>query len=115
MTILNIYLLILFIIVSIILFTPILISILIKKWIDKTSSFECGINLCINPRKPFSLRFFLLIILFIVFDLEIALILAMPAIYSWSVKISIFLTLFITILFTGLIYKWTEGSLNWKS
>nr|CAD7857571.1 ND3 CDS [Olavius algarvensis]CAD7857584.1 ND3 CDS [Olavius algarvensis] len=112
---LNMYLLILFMMVSIMLFTPILMSMLMKKWMDKTSSFECGMNLCMNPRKPFSLRFFLLMILFIVFDLEIALILAMPAIYSWSVKMSMFLTLFITILFTGLMYEWTEGSLNWKS
>ena len=66
-----------------------------KKWSEKYSTFECCINTESDPRKPFSLRFFLLIILFIIFDIEIALILVIPILTSWSTQIALFMTMFI--------------------
>lgn len=110
---LIVYLLILTIITIAIIITPVLLSIWIKKWSNKNSSFECGINLDSIPRKSFSIRFFLLMVLFVIFDVEIAIIIVRPII-RWSTQITIFFITFIIILIIGIIYEWIEGSLNWK-
>lgn len=94
---------------------PIIIRILLKKWTEKASSFECGVSLNRAPRKPFSLRFFLLIVLFIIFDIEIALLLGIPLLTPWRNTIIIFTIIFLIILTIGLFYEWLEGSLNWKT
>jgi len=111
---LTIYRLIIILITITIVLFPLFFIKLTKKWSEKFITFECGINLNSIPRKPFSLRFFLLIVLFIIFDIEIALILIMPLIQSWSIQIIIFLNIFFVILSIGIIYEWNEGSLNWK-
>jgi len=94
---------------------PLFISVITKKWLEKESSFECGITLRSSARKPFSIRFFLLIILFIIFDVEIAIIIIIPLLVLKITMLRIlFFLIFIIVLFKGLIYEWTEGSLNWK-
>ena len=115
MILLNIYSFLLIIITITIIITPLLLRIIIKKWSEKYSTFECGINTESTSRKPFSLRFFLLIILFIIFDIEITLILVIPILTYWSTQIALFITIFIIILSTGTIYEWAEGSINWKT
>nr|AOR07185.1 NADH dehydrogenase subunit 3 [Mesenchytraeus solifugus] len=84
---------------------------------EKSSPFECGFDPNHSARVPFSMRFFLLAIIFIVFDIEIVLLIPIPLIlYSTNI---IFLligsTLFLLILILGLLHEWNEGSLEWAS
>nr|UFP05601.1 NADH dehydrogenase subunit 3 [Narke japonica] len=82
---------------------------------EKLSPFECGFDPLGNARLPFSIRFFLIAILFLLFDLEIALLLPIPwadqlndplLTIMWTATILILLTL-------GLIYEWMQGGLEW--
>nr|AIU45738.1 NADH dehydrogenase subunit 3 [Drepane punctata]AJW76253.1 NADH dehydrogenase subunit 3 [Drepane longimana] len=82
---------------------------------EKLSPYECGFDPLGSARLPFSLRFFLVAILFLLFDLEIALLLPLPwgdqllsPLYTflWASAILALLTL-------GLIYEWTQGGLEW--
>nr|WNH23936.1 NADH dehydrogenase subunit 3 [Ostichthys trachypoma] len=82
---------------------------------EKLSPYECGFDPLGTARLPFSLRFFLVAILFLLFDLEIALLLPLPwgdqlnsplLTFTWAITILVLLTL-------GLIYEWTQGGLEW--
>nr|YP_010032243.1 NADH dehydrogenase subunit 3 [Anhinga melanogaster]QOW07457.1 NADH dehydrogenase subunit 3 [Anhinga melanogaster] len=82
---------------------------------EKLSPYECGFDPLGSARLPFSIRFFLVAILFLLFDLEIALLLPLPwatqlqspaTTMTWSSTIILLLTL-------GLIYEWTQGGLEW--
>nr|YP_009176455.1 NADH dehydrogenase subunit 3 [Acrossocheilus beijiangensis]ALJ01816.1 NADH dehydrogenase subunit 3 [Acrossocheilus beijiangensis] len=82
---------------------------------EKLSPYECGFDPLGSARLPFSLRFFLVAILFLLFDLEIALLLPLPwgdqlqnptGTFFWATMILILLTL-------GLVYEWTQGGLEW--
>nr|YP_009003633.1 NADH dehydrogenase subunit 3 [Uraeotyphlus gansi]AGZ19118.1 NADH dehydrogenase subunit 3 [Uraeotyphlus gansi] len=82
---------------------------------EKLSPYECGFDPLGSARLPFSVRFFLVAILFLLFDLEIALLLPTP----WASQLntpSTSITLAATILFLltlGLIYEWLQGGLEW--
>nr|ASY98606.1 NADH dehydrogenase subunit 3 [Haania vitalisi] len=82
---------------------------------EKNSPFECGFDPFTSARIPFSLRFFLIAMIFLIFDVEIALILPMPILFSHSniLTWSITSILFLIILIIGLFHEWSEGSLNW--
>nr|ASY98281.1 NADH dehydrogenase subunit 3 [Acontista multicolor] len=84
---------------------------------EKSSPFECGFDPISSSRLPFSLRFFLIAIIFLIFDVEIALILPMTIILSCSNLMTWTLTsiLFIMILTLGLYHEWNQGSLEWAS
>nr|WNH21225.1 NADH dehydrogenase subunit 3 [Coris gaimard]WUR42074.1 NADH dehydrogenase subunit 3 [Coris gaimard] len=82
---------------------------------EKLSPYECGFDPLGSARLPFSLRFFLVAILFLLFDLEIALLLPLPwgnqlttplSTFSWASAVLILLTI-------GLIYEWMQGGLEW--
>nr|YP_010503116.1 NADH dehydrogenase subunit 3 [Hemigrammus ocellifer]UXD78999.1 NADH dehydrogenase subunit 3 [Hemigrammus ocellifer] len=82
---------------------------------EKLSPYECGFDPLGSARLPFSLRFFLIAILFILFDLEIALLLPLPwanqllnptSTLLWAAVILVLLTL-------GLVYEWLQGGLEW--
>nr|YP_009685914.1 NADH dehydrogenase subunit 3 [Epiplatys grahami]QDW10690.1 NADH dehydrogenase subunit 3 [Epiplatys grahami] len=82
---------------------------------EKLSSYECGFDPLGSARLPFSLRFFLVAILFLLFDLEIALLLPLPwgnhllnptMTFTWASIVLVLLTL-------GLIYEWAQGGLEW--
>nr|QID48512.1 NADH dehydrogenase subunit 3 [Bolivaritettix sikkinensis] len=84
---------------------------------EKTSPFECGFNPQTHPRIPFSVQFFLISMLFLIFDIEITLMLPMITImknsnlnYWWLST-----TIFITILLIGLYYEWIQGMLKWAT
>nr|YP_009469763.1 NADH dehydrogenase subunit 3 [Schizocephala bicornis]AVE15730.1 NADH dehydrogenase subunit 3 [Schizocephala bicornis] len=82
---------------------------------EKNSPFECGFNPMSSPRLPFSLRFFLIAIIFLIFDVEIALILPIPIIFYYSNLLTWSITSisFIMILLIGLYHEWNQGSLKW--
>nr|AJW76349.1 NADH dehydrogenase subunit 3 [Cylindraustralia sp. HS-2014] len=96
----------------------IMASILSKKSIydrEKSSPFECGFDPKSSARLPFSLRFFLIAVIFLIFDVEIALILPTIIIFlSTELHLWTMTTLFfLMILMFGLIFEWTQGSLSW--
>ena len=82
---------------------------------EKVSSYECGFNPINIPGEPFSIRFFIVGILFLIFDLEIS------YLFPWSVCTSIInlqgqiiIISFLIILTLGLIYEWIKGGLEWQ-
>nr|AMH85480.1 NADH dehydrogenase subunit 3 [Eudasyphora canadiana] len=97
-----------------------LASILSKKTIvdrEKSSPFECGFDPKSSSRLPFSLRFFLITIIFLIFDVEIALILPIILIIKFSNLLTWTITsiIFILILLLGLYHEWNQGMLNWSN
>nr|AFB19738.1 NADH dehydrogenase subunit 3 [Macronous striaticeps] len=82
---------------------------------EKLSPYECGFDPLGSARLPFSIRFFLVAILFLLFDLEIALLLPLP----WATQLQdptttlIWATMLILLLTLGLVYEWTQGGLEW--
>uniref|UniRef100_UPI00202906FF NADH dehydrogenase subunit 3 n=1 Tax=Asthenactis papyraceus TaxID=2939277 RepID=UPI00202906FF len=83
--------------------------------LEKASPYECGFDPLNSTRIPFSFRFFLIAILFLLFDLEIALLLPLPpSLFLFQPNIT-FLTLeiFLIILYIGLAFEWINGGLEW--
>nr|UHA56147.1 NADH dehydrogenase subunit 3 [Eudocima salaminia] len=84
---------------------------------EKSSPFECGFDPKSYARIPFSLHFFLITVIFLIFDVEIALIFPIIPLFKmvnfmlWT-KISIF---FIIILIIGLYHEWNQNMLNWTN
>nr|BAM75154.1 NADH dehydrogenase subunit 3 [Benthosema glaciale] len=82
---------------------------------EKLSPYECGFDPLGSARLPFSLRFFLVAILFLLFDLEIALLLPLP----WGDQLTsplytfLWTALILALLTLGLVYEWTQGGLEW--
>nr|WDE84178.1 NADH dehydrogenase subunit 3 [Sphyrapicus varius] len=82
---------------------------------EKLSPYECGFDPLGSARLPFSIRFFLVAILFLLFDLEIALLLPLP----WATQLPSPITslawtsTIISLLTIGLIYEWIQGGLKW--
>nr|AFQ62259.1 NADH dehydrogenase subunit 3 [Cheironitis sp. MJTNT-2012] len=95
-------------------------SILSKKTFmdrEKSSPFECGFDPKSSSRLPFSLQFFLIAVIFLIFDVEIALLIPLISILKISnimllISISSF---FIIILLIGLYHEWNQGALEWAT
>lgn len=81
---------------------------------EKASPFECGFDPHSSARIPFSLRFFILAVLFLVFDIEIALLIPVPSMCHLSLSIKRAIYIFCVVLLLGLYHEWNEGSLEWK-
>nr|QOL12093.1 NADH dehydrogenase subunit 3 [Podargus strigoides] len=83
--------------------------------LEKLSPYECGFDPLGSARLPFSIRFFLVAILFLLFDLEIALLLPLP----WATQLQsppmtlVWTSIIILLLTIGLIYEWMQGGLEW--
>nr|AST10227.1 NADH dehydrogenase subunit 3 [Abachrysa eureka] len=93
-------------------------SILSKKTFfdrEKNSPFECGFDPKSSARMSFSLHFFLIAIIFLIFDVEIALLLPIIIIMNVSNLINWMMVtfFFLTILLLGLYHEWNQGALNW--
>ena len=82
---------------------------------DKLSAYECGFNAFDDARMKFDVRFYLVAILFIIFDLEVSFL------FPWAVafgKLGLFgfwsMMLFLAVLTIGFIYEWKKGALEWS-
>jgi NADH-quinone oxidoreductase subunit A len=81
---------------------------------DKLSAYECGFEAFEDSRMKFDVRYYLVAILFIIFDLEIAFL------FPWAVvldSIGLFglvaMGIFLLVLVVGFIYEWKKGALEW--
>ena len=82
---------------------------------EKLSPYECGFEAFEDARMKFDVRYYLVAILFILFDLEIAFL------FPWAVVINeigiagfLAMVLFLGILVVGFIYEWMKGALEWE-
>ncbi len=82
---------------------------------EKTSPYECGFEAFEDSRMKFDVRFYLVAILFIIFDLEIAFL------FPWAVSLDaiglegfLAMAIFLAILVVGFIYEWKKGALEWE-
>ena len=80
----------------------------------KTSPYECGFEAFENTRMRFDVRYYLVAILFIIFDLEIAFL------FPWAVSLDavglfglVSMGIFLALLVVGFIYEWRKGALEW--
>nr|AWN56172.1 NADH dehydrogenase subunit 3 [Chinavia impicticornis]AWN56185.1 NADH dehydrogenase subunit 3 [Chinavia ubica] len=86
-----------------------------KKDREKMSPFECGFDPKSSARSPFSIQFFLIAVLFLIFDIEIAIMLPIILTLKMSMNSTWILTvmIFIVILIMGLYHEWNNGVLEW--
>ena len=82
---------------------------------EKISAYECGFNAFDDARMKFDVRFYLVSILFIIFDLEIAFLFPWAAAFGqlsdtafWSMMV------FLAVLTVGFAYEWKKGALEWE-
>ena len=82
---------------------------------EKLSTYECGFEAFDNSRIDFDIRFYLVAILFIIFDLEIAFL------FPWAISLGnigllgfFSMMIFLSILTIGFIYEWKKGALEWE-
>ena len=82
---------------------------------EKNSAYECGFPAFEDARSKFDVRFYLVAILFIIFDLEVAFL------FPWAISLSengLFgfwsMVVFLSILTVGFIYEWKKGALDWE-
>nr|APX39254.1 NADH dehydrogenase subunit 3 [Gonioctena leprieuri] len=96
----------------------ILVNLISKKTFmdrEKSSPFECGFDPKSSARLPFSLQFFLVAVIFLIFDVEITLLLPMISsiMLNNMMNYSIIFSFFLLILLIGLYHEWNQGALNW--
>ena len=82
---------------------------------EKLSAYECGFNAFENTRLPFNVKFYLVTILFIIFDLETAFF------FPWAISLKEIgwygfnsMMIFLGLLLVGFIYEWRKGALEWE-
>ena len=82
---------------------------------EKNSAYECGFDAFTDARNKFDVRFYLVTLLFIIFDLEIAFL------FPWAItlkEIGLFgfwsMMVFLAILTVGFVYEWKKGALDWE-
>nr|BCW86832.1 NADH dehydrogenase subunit 3 [Drepanosurus hatanakai]BCW86845.1 NADH dehydrogenase subunit 3 [Drepanosurus hatanakai] len=80
---------------------------------EKNSPFECGFDPQNSTRMPFSLRFFVITLIFLIFDVEITLLLPINSLMGLELTSVTVFVFFIVILVTGVLYEWEEGALSW--
>nr|UVU30534.1 NADH deshydrogenase subunit 3 [Xorides funiuensis] len=101
-----------FMITIILLLLNFLISKKLKNNREKNSPFECGFDPLSSTRLPFSIQFYMISIIFLIFDVEIIIFFPMiPQLLNMEWSKTIFF--FIVILLLGLYLEWNDGALKW--
>nr|YP_009442039.1 NADH dehydrogenase subunit 3 [Maiestas dorsalis]APO09336.1 NADH dehydrogenase subunit 3 [Maiestas dorsalis] len=107
-------------IIMILIIMLMLITITSKKTLmdmQKSTPFECGFNPISYTRIPFSIHFFLIAVIFLIFDIEIIMI--MPMVITAKTSMIMFWMItsisFIIILLMGLFHEWNNGMINWTN
>ena len=81
---------------------------------EKLSAYECGFNAFDDARMKFDVRFYLVAILFIIFDLEVTFLFPWAATFG---RVGVYgfwaMMLFLAVLTIGFIYEWKKGALEW--
>nr|YP_009424275.1 NADH dehydrogenase subunit 3 [Sundasciurus lowii]ARH02642.1 NADH dehydrogenase subunit 3 [Sundasciurus lowii]QAB46212.1 NADH dehydrogenase subunit 3 [Sundasciurus lowii] len=87
----------------------------LNTYVEKTSPYECGFDPMGSARLPFSMKFFLVAITFLLFDLEIALLLPLPwASQTSNLQLMLTVALMLLLVLTlGLAYEWIQKGLEW--
>ena len=82
---------------------------------EKLSPYECGFDTFNDARSPFDVRFYLIAILFIIFDLETAFLVPWALVFRqlgwWGMGV---MAVFLGLLTIGFIYEWKKGALEWE-
>lgn len=83
---------------------------------EKNSPYECGFEAFEDARMKFDVRYYLVAILFIIFDLEIAFLFPWAVVFKTGLGLFGFVSMFIflAILVVGFIYEWKKGALEWE-
>ncbi|OGT67079.1 MAG: NADH-quinone oxidoreductase subunit A [Gammaproteobacteria bacterium RIFCSPHIGHO2_12_FULL_45_9] len=82
---------------------------------EKLSAYECGFDAFDDARTPFDVRFYLVAILFIIFDLETAFLVPWAVVFRQVGWFGISaMALFLALLTVGFIYEWKKGALEWE-
>ncbi len=86
-----------------------------KPYAEKLSAYECGFEPFDDARRRFDVRYYLVAILFIIFDLEVAFL------FPWAVSLSdiglfglLSMVGFLGVLTVGFVYEWCKGALDWE-
>ena len=86
-----------------------------KPDVEKLSAYECGFDPMSDARTKFDVRFYLVGILFIIFDLEVSFL------FPWAVSLGyqpmlgiLSMVVFLLLLTIGFVYEWLKGALNWE-
>jgi len=86
-----------------------------KPYAEKLSAYECGFEPFDDARRKFDVRFYLVAILFIIFDLEVAFL------FPWAISLGdiglfgfLSMVVFLGVLTVGFIYEWRKGALEWE-
>ncbi len=85
----------------------------------KLGPYECGVDPQTSPRRRFSIKFYIIALLFILFDIETVFLVPWAVIYreslvSWGAFIFWEMVVFVGILAVGLAYVWKKGALEWE-
>nr|YP_001427348.1 NADH dehydrogenase subunit 3 [Mesobuthus martensii]ABC71912.1 NADH dehydrogenase subunit 3 [Mesobuthus martensii] len=99
---------------GVILFVGGLISKKMEEEKEKGSVYECGFESSKSARVPFSLQFFLIGAIFLIFDVEIVLMMPVPLVFWLSSGEVFLLFFFIILLLVGLFFEWWNGALEWR-
>ena len=82
---------------------------------EKLSPYECGFGAFENARMPFDVRYYLIAIQFIIFDLEIIFIVPWTQVFmEIGARSLVTMGLFVGMLFLGFVYVWKRGALEWE-
>ncbi len=82
---------------------------------EKISAYECGFNAFDDARMKFDVRFYLVAILFIIFDLEIAFLFPWAAAFGSLSDVAFWsMIVFLAVLTVGFAYEWKKGALEWE-
>nr|YP_007026901.1 NADH dehydrogenase subunit 3 [Metacrangonyx remyi]CCI69565.1 NADH dehydrogenase subunit 3 [Metacrangonyx remyi] len=86
-----------------------------KKEREKNTPFECGFDPFKKARAPFSVRFFLVAIIFLIFDIEIVIILPVGLLMNYypTPYFALIVLAIVVILTMGLVHEWNQGALDW--